>query len=903
MFVRTNKILNVLSRAPYLFELPPSLSSVSYQSSRSQAIPESLDDTTSRVSAFLKQPNWERSNLLKSLVSHMAPYAATKVLQLHGNDIELGVRFFKWVCKHSTYCYDFDNRILLLNLMVSSSDLYVIAQKAIILLIKEFSNSEPEILKLMEAFDNMRKIGFWLSYPCYSSLLMSLASLDLGFLSFLVYKRMVDNGFLLGVIDYRTIINALCKNGFVQSAEMFLCMVLKLGFQLDTHICTSLVLGNCRECNLREASRVFDIMSKGGGCGPNSVTYSILIHGYCQIGKLDEAFHLKKEMSEKGCQPTTRTYTVLIKALCDIGSTDKALGLLDEMVSKGCKPNVHTYTILIDRLCREGKTEEANAMFRKMLKDGLFPGTVTYNALINGYCKEGRVISAFELLGVMEKRQCKPNIRTYNELMEGLCKVYKTYKAMFLLKRVVDNGLLPNRVTYNILIDGFCREGQLGLAFETFKSMSSFGLEPDCFSFTALIDGICKQGRPGHAISILGSMVKKGISPDEVTMTALIDGYCKIGEIGNASMLFGKMVEKRTLTTAHTFNCFLDVLSKDDKVHATQAMLGKMVKYGSVPSVVTYTILVNALCQTGEITCALKMLDLMRQTSCPPNVYTYTVVINGLCQNGRVEEAEILLFSMSDFGIPPNHITYTVLIKALVNAGRLDHAYEILRVMVQKGYQPSTRIYSALLVGSVLSSEAKEEARSVSSSNFVDAGTLPSRDTNDDCISRHVFRNMEIEHAFSLEEKIKRCGGSATDLYNFVVMGLCREARVAEADQITKDLLKRGLLPEKAVSALINRYCKERQYDHCLDFMKTILNHGFVPSVSSYCSVIQGLYSEGRAEQGEELFSDLLRHNDIKEKAAVLPYLEILVKKEEPEHCLDIIKLIEQMGCRERPII
>ncbi|PQQ19112.1 pentatricopeptide repeat-containing protein [Prunus yedoensis var. nudiflora] len=786
--------------------------------------------------------------------------------------------------------------ILLLNLMVSSSDLYVIAQKAIILLIKEFSNNEPEILKLMEAFDNMRKIGFWLSYPCYSSLLMSLASLDLGFLSFLVYKRMVDNGFLLGVIDYRTIINALCKNGFVQSAEMFLCMVLKLGFQLDTHICTSLVLGNCRECNLREASRVFDIMSKGGGCGPNSVTYSILIHGYCQIGKLDEAFHLKKEMSEKGCQPTTRTYTVLIKALCDIGSTDKALGLLDEMVSKGCKPNVHTYTILIDRLCREGKIEEANAMFRKMLKDGLFPGTVTYNALINGYCKEGRVISAFELLGVMEKRQCKPNIRTYNELMEGLCKVYKTYKAMFLLKRVVDNGLLPNRVTYNILIDGFCREGQLGLAFETFKSMSSFGLEPDCFSFTALIDGICKQGRPGHASSILGSMVKKGISPDEVTMTALIDGYCKIGEIGNASMLFGKMVEKRTLTTAHTFNCFLDVLSKDDKVHATQAMLGKMVKYGSVPSVVTYTILVNALCQTGEITCALKMLDLMRQTSCPPNVYTYTVVINGLCQNGRVEEAEILLFSMSDFGIPPNHITYTVLIKALVNAGRLDHAYEILCVMVQKGYQPSTRIYSALLVGSVLSSEAKEEARSMLEHYL--QGTL----------MMIAFPDMFLEIWRSnmlsvLKKRSKDVVGRQQICTTLLLWVYAGRQELLKQIRLPKIYLKRGLLPEKAVSALINSYCKERQYDHCLDFMKTILNHGFVPSVSSYCSVIQGLYSEGRAEQGEELFSDLLRHNDIKEKAAVLPYLEILVKKEEPEHCLDIIKLIEQMGCRERPII
>ncbi|TQD87866.1 hypothetical protein C1H46_026569 [Malus baccata] len=903
MLVRTNNVRNVLLRAPYLFELPPTLSSVAYQSSGSRAAPESSDDTTSRVSSLIQQPNWERSSLLKSMVSHMAPRAAAKVLQLHGGDTELGVRFFKWVCKHSTYCYDLDSRIALLNLLVSCESLYGLAQKAIALLIKELNNSEPEIMRLMGALENMRKVGFWLSYPCYSSLLMSLARLDLGFLTFMVYKKMVSDGFLLGVIDYRNVINALCKNGFVQSAEMFVCRVLKLGFRLDTHICTSLVLGNCRESHLQEASRVFDIMSKSHGCEPNSVTYSILVHGYCEIDKLDEAFRLKEEMSEKGCQPSTRTFTVLIKALCDIGSTDKALGLLDEMVTKGCKPNVHTYTVLIDRLCREGKIEEANGMFRKMLADELFPGTVTYNALINGYCKEGRVISAFELLGVMEKRLCKPNIRTYNELIEGLCKVYKTYKAMFLLKRIVDNGLLPNRVTYNILIDGFCKEGQLGLAFETFKSMSSFGIEPDCFSFTALIDGLCKQGRPGHASSILGLMVKKGISPDEVTMTALIDGYCKNDEIGNASMLFEKMVEKKKLTTPHTFNCFLDILSKDDKVHAAQAMLGKMLKYGSVPSVVTYTILVDGLCQTGDIMCALKMLDLMRQTSRPPNVYTYTVVINGLCLNGRVEEAEKLLFSMSDFGIPPNHVTYTVLVKGLVNAGRLDHAFEILSVMVQKGFQPNARIYSALLAGLVLSNEAKEDACSYMSSTSTDAIPLLPKDIDDNCISSYAFRNMDIEHAFSLEEKVRKCGCSTMDLYNFVVMGLCREARVAEADHIINNVVKCGVFPQKAVCALINSYCKERRYDHCLDFMTTILNQGFVPSVLSYCSVIQGLYSEGRAQQGEELFSELLRHNDIKEKSSVLPYLEILVKKEEPEDCLHILKLIEQMGCGERPII
>lgn len=80
----------------------------------------------------------------------------------------------------------------------------------------------------------------------------------MGSLAFLVYTRMVGDGFVPAFMDYRTLINALYKNGFVQAAETFLCMVLKLGSCLNTHICTSSILGNCREEDIQAAFRVFE---------------------------------------------------------------------------------------------------------------------------------------------------------------------------------------------------------------------------------------------------------------------------------------------------------------------------------------------------------------------------------------------------------------------------------------------------------------------------------------------------------------------------------------------------------------------------------------------------------------------------------------------------------------------
>ncbi|CBI35592.3 unnamed protein product, partial [Vitis vinifera] len=883
MLLRTTRLVRIPNRHSYAFQFPFMFSSLSLQSSSNQT----TEGTAFHISNLINKPNWEHDKTLKSLASHMTPHLAGKIIGLQSNNVELGVRFFKWVCRQSSYCYDLDGRIQLLGVLVSR-DLFGVAQKAVVLLIQECEDSENGVVKLMGALDGMTELGFRLSYPCYSTLLMCLAKLNMGFVAFLVYRRMVNEGFVLGGIDYRTVVNALCKNGFVQAAEMFCCKVLRLGFGLDTHVCTSLVLANCRRDDLGEAFRVFEKMSKEENCRPNSVTYSILIHGLCEAGRLEEAFQLKQEMVEKGCQPSTRTYTVLIKAKCDIGMTDKAMKMLDEMATKACVPNVHTYTILIDRLCREGKIEEANGVFRKMLKHGLCPGIITFNALINGYCKEGWVVSAFQLLSVMEKGNCKPNIRTYNELMEGLCRVSKSYKAFLLLRRVVDNGLLPDRVTYNILVDGFCKEGQLNMAFNIFNSMNSAGLEPDGFTFTALIDGLCKLGRLEQANGILGSMVKKGISLDEVTFTALIDGHCKIGKAKDVCFLFENMVENRCLTTAHTFNCFLDALGKDYKLNEANAMLGKMMKYGLVPSVVTHTILIEGHCRAGETALSLKMLERMKQAGCSPNVYTYTIIINGLCNNGRVEEAETILFSMSSFGVSPNHFTYAVLVKAHVKAGRLDRAFQIVSTMVKNGCQPNSHIYSALLSGFVLSNTAIG-ARALSSTGDLDARSLSSEENDNNCLSN----------------EIKKCGVPTEDLYNFLVVGLCKEGRIIEADQLTQDMVKHGLFPDKAISSIIEHYCKTCKYDNCLEFMKLVLDNKFVPSFASYCWVIHGLRNEGRVQEAQKLVSDLVRHTGIEEEVEVTPSIEFLMKEEEddPDKCLKLIKAIEQVHYKERPII
>ncbi|XWS76050.1 hypothetical protein CRYUN_Cryun01aG0144100 [Craigia yunnanensis] len=353
------------------------------------------------------------------------------------------------------------------------------------------------------------------------------------------------------------------------------------------------------------------------------------------------------------------------------------------------------------------------------------------------------------------------------------------------------------------------------------------------------------------------------------------------------------------LKTCHAFNSILHVLSKECKLIEEYALFGKILKHGLVPSVVTYTILVGALFQAGKVDQSLSMMELMKQVGCPPVVHTYNVVVNGLCQIGRVEDAERILHSMSDLGVPPVVHTYTMLVKAHVYAGRLDHALDI---MVKNGYQPNNRIYSALQAGFVSSNKANKAGNS----SFIctlDVSSPFTAENYDECVSSNVLKEMDLEREFKLRLEIEKFSGSVLEFDNFLIMGLCEVGRILDAEHLTKDILKHGLFPDKACFSVIDWHSKNGNCNECLEFLDLILSHGFLPSFASYCSVIHCMRTKGKIKEAQRLLSDLMKYNNIGETNAVLSHIESLVNSDEPEKCIELLKLIEQMANRERPVI
>ncbi|KAM1735557.1 hypothetical protein ACFX15_013447 [Malus domestica] len=143
------------------------------------------------------------------------------------------------------------------------------------------------------------------------------------------------------------------------------------------------------------------------GISPNSVSYTILINGMCQDGKVAEACGIFGQILKCGSVPSIETIE---------GRLRDAVKVYIQMGVYNMKPDLVTYTVLI-----KGKMEDAMLMINTMLEKGPEPNVVAYSCLIDGYFKSENTKGALELLEEMLK-SVSPNIVSYSILIDGLCK-------------------------------------------------------------------------------------------------------------------------------------------------------------------------------------------------------------------------------------------------------------------------------------------------------------------------------------------------------------------------------------------------------------------------------------------------------------------------------------------------
>ncbi|POO03839.1 Tetratricopeptide-like helical domain containing protein [Trema orientale] len=199
-------------------------------------------------------------------------------------------------------------------------------------------------------------------------------------------------------------------------------------------IAMNAVLEACVYCGDVEAAlKIFEEMSKPGGCGVDTITYGTLLKGLGEARRVDEAFQLLESV-ERGTavgRPKLSAPLVfgLLNALVEAGDLRRANALLSRygfFLREGGSLSVTAYNLLMKGYMKTGSPESAIAMLDEILRLGLDPDRLTYNTVISSCVKTNKLDSAMHFFEEMKDKAEKfsrsdlsPDVVTYTTLLKG----------------------------------------------------------------------------------------------------------------------------------------------------------------------------------------------------------------------------------------------------------------------------------------------------------------------------------------------------------------------------------------------------------------------------------------------------------------------------------------------------
>lgn len=317
---------------------------------------------------------------------------------------------------------------------------------------------------------------------------------------------------------FEVIVRSYIKAGCVEAAVDALERMKDFSCCVGTSGLNALVRVLCYEKRIEDCQLIIERLKDT--YRPNEITYSILIHGWCEANKLSKALETLEGMIQEGIQPTLGAYTSLIETLCAANLVEIANKLFSYM-----KNNI-LYKL------RETKVT-ANTSEDLAIVSEVTPtlDSVTYNCFITSLCTLGEVDDACELLEMMVKKGFTPNTKTYSFVFTQLCKRRKAREAFELYNNVAATDFFPTLQIHDNLIEMFCCTGHVDMALELWNKMHEKQYSCGHQSYSVLIHGLCYNSLFKEAFVHLKKMIEKGIVPLYQTYRMLHFGFLKDGDM------------------------------------------------------------------------------------------------------------------------------------------------------------------------------------------------------------------------------------------------------------------------------------------------------------------------------------------------------------------------------------
>ncbi|KAF7130217.1 hypothetical protein RHSIM_Rhsim10G0105500 [Rhododendron simsii] len=430
--------------------------------------------------------------------------------------------------------------------------------------------------KLQRSYSSLRRLDYSLSLfnhaqtpPnvfSYTAIIHAHTTLNLHPQALSLYARMLADDVVPNAFTF----SALLRDCPLKSGKSLHSQAVKLGCASDNYVITGLIdvyskagevvsarqlFDNLPERNLVSLTAMINCCAKNGDVDGarllfdgmeegerDIVCWNVMIDGYAQQGRPNEALDLFREMLELRVKPFEPTLLAVLSACGQLGALESGRWVHSYiLMNNGIEFGVQLGTALVDMYSKCGSLDEARTVF-DMIED---KDVVAWNAMVFGYAMHGFSKDSFRLFATMRRRGVYPTDITFIGLLtacvhSGLVTEGRSYFCLMKDEYQIE----PKIEHYGCMVNLLGSAGHLDEAYELIKSMK---IDPDPVLWGTLL-GACRL----HGNTVLGEriaelLLSKNVA-DSGTYVILSDIYAAAGNWDGAAkvraMMKGSGVQK-----------------------------------------------------------------------------------------------------------------------------------------------------------------------------------------------------------------------------------------------------------------------------------------------------------------------------------------------------------------------
>ena len=443
------------------------------------------------------------------------------------------------------------------------------------------------------------------------------------------------------------------------------CDVIKMNFQDDPYVCTSLLTMYAKSGSVEDAKKVFDqVLDK------EVELWNAMISAFIGNGRAYGALGLYNKMKAGETPVDSFTISSLLSGCSVVGSYDFGRTVHAEVIKRSMQSNVAIQSALLTMYCKCGSTEDADSVFYTMKERDV----VAWGSMIAGFCQNRRFKDALDLFRAMEKEGVKADSDVMTSVISAGLGLENVELGHLIHGFAIKRGLESDVFVACSLVDMYSKFGFAESAEMVFSSMPNKNL----VAWNSMISCYSRNGLPEMSINLLPQILQHGFYLDSVSITTVLVAVSSVAALLKGKTLHAYQIRLQIPSDLQVENALIDMYVKCGCLKYAQLIFENMPRR----NLVTWNSMIAGYGSHGNCEKAVRLFKEMKRSETAPDEVTFLALITSCSHSGMVEEGLNLFQLMRiEYGVEPRMEHYASVVDLLGRAGRLDNAYSFIQGM------------------------------------------------------------------------------------------------------------------------------------------------------------------------------------------------------------------------------